>query len=195
MKRPNDWDTVKPYEERKAITPGGYVCEVKHVEETFNKNGGEMIVVKFDVAEGEFKGYFFDEFTNKKSNDVNAKWPYQGTKWINVVGFNGGTNRTLKAFVNAVEAENVRIDNGRELVFARAKGAKIGVVFRDEEAESMTGGTYWRAVPNYFCTAEDIRTGNFRVPKKIELKQEQSKPAPASAEPFGFAETNEEIPF
>lgn len=194
MKRPNDWDTVKPYEDRKPLTPGGYICEVKKVEETTNKNGGAMVVVKFDIAEGELKGYFFDDYSARRLNDPNAKWPYAGTKWINVEDFNGGTHRMLKSFVNAVEAENVKIDNGRELVFARAKGALVGVVFREEESESMTGGTYWRTVPYHFCTAEDIRTGNYRVPKRKELKTDQPKPA-TNGDPFGFAETAEDIPF
>lgn len=191
MKRPDDWDQVKAYESRKTLPAGGYVCEVKKCEEMTSSTGKPMIKVALEIAEGEFKGYFMDEWTRAKEFKLDAKWPYAGTKWILEKDEEGNTNRLLKGFVTAVEAENVKVswdDN-----FSRSvTGALVGVVFRDVENE-YEGVCYWRAEPSFFCSCEDIRTNNFKVPQAKGLSRAGSRPLDDG--PADFAAAEMDIPF
>lgn len=194
MNRPKDFDKVQAYEERRKLPAGGYVCEIKRAEETKSQGGRDMIKLALEIAEGEYKGYFFDEYTRMKGFKDDAKWPYEGTKWQMVYDRDGNTDRTFKGLITSIEAENVTIQWDDR--FAKSiTGAKVGVLFGEEETE-YNGLTYWRTVPKYFCTCEDIRTGNFRVPKKRPL--EKTDPlaafkAPAPADTFTAVE--EDIPF
>lgn len=195
MKRPSDWDQVKAYEERRRLPAGGYICEIKNIKEDVSKTGKPMVVVALDIAEGDYKGYFMDEHMRSKDFNPDAKWPFAGTKWILQQDYNDPTktNRMLKGFVGAVEAENVNIDNGKELDFSRAKGALVGVVFREEEKEGQLMN-YWTTVPNYFVSCEDIRTGNFRVPEKKPLAP--AAPIQYSTDiPDSFQQAVDDIPF
>ena len=193
MNKPNDFDNVQPYEERRKLPAGGYVCEIKRAEEVKSSTGRDMVKLALEIAEGEYKGYFFDEYTRAKNFKDDAKWPYEGTKWQMIYDKNGNTDRTFKGMVTSIEAENVVIQWGKE--FCRSiKGAKLGVIFGEEENE-YNGVTFWRTVPKYFRTCEDIRTGNFQTPKKKPL--EKTDPLAAFKEPevSGFAAAEEDIPF
>ena len=111
-----------------------------------------------------------------------------------VLDKDGKTDRTFKGMITSIEAENVKVrwDDG----FAQSiRGAKLGVVFGEEETENTnTGLTYWRTVPRFFCTCEDIRTNNYRVPKKKPLPKETALEAFA-ADVAGFKQIEEDIPF
>ena len=192
MQRPNDWDQVRAYEERRRLPAGGYICEVKNVKETKSKTGKDMIVVAFDIAEGEYKGFFMDEYTNDKQYNKEAEWPFAGKKWILTQDGEGNTNRMLKGFVGAAEAENVQVQWGDN--FCRSlQGAMVGVVFGEEEQE-YRDVTFWRTVPKFFVSCEDIRTDNYRVPKKKALEAVGALPSIADI-PDSFAAAEEEIPF
>lgn len=193
MKKPGDWENVKVYENRKKLPAGGYICEVKKCEETTSSTGKEMVKVAFEIAEGEFKGYFMDEFTRAKEYKQDAKWPYAGTKWILTKDEEGNTNRLLKAFVTSIEAENVKVewnDNFRKSV----QGALLGVVFRNEENE-YEGVHYWRAVPCFFCSCEDIRTNNYNTPADKPLDVPGASLSRADDLPDSFQAVEEDIPF
>lgn len=167
MQRPNDWDQVKAYEERRRLPAGGYICEVKRCEETQSSTGKDMIKVAFEIVEGEYKGYFMDEFAHAQSFRSDAKWPFEGTKWILTQDSEGKTNRLLKGFVTSIEAENVKV-SWDDKFSQSVQGALLGVVFGEEESE-YEGAQFWRTVPKFFCSCEDIRTGNFNIPKAKAL--------------------------
>ena len=193
MKRPDDWDQVKAYESRKTLPAGGYICEVKKCEEMTSSTGKPMSKVALEIAEGEFKGYFMDEFVRSKDFKSDAKWPFAGTKWIMQHDENGKTNRLLKGFVTSIEAENVKV-SWDENFGKSVQSAKLGVVFRSEEAE-YNGIYYWRAVPLFFCSCEDIRTNNYKIPAAKPLDARTPNKAPIEDVPDSFSAVEADIPF
>lgn len=193
MKRPEDWDQVRSYENRKQLPPGGYVCEVKKCEEVISSTGKPMVKVALEIAEGEYKGYFMDELEHAKQFKSDAKWPYQGTKWILTQDDEGNTNRLLKGFVTSIEAENVKVswdDNfGRSV-----QGAQLGVVFGNVESE-YNGIVFWRAEPKFFCSCEDIRTNNYNIPKDKPLGTPGASLKDLGDPTDSFKAVEEDIPF
>ena len=199
MRKPNDFDNVQPYEERKKLPAGGYVCEIKRAEETKSSTGRDMIKIALEIAEGEYRGFFFQEYLDRKKFKEDAKWPYEGTKWQMVYDKDGNTDRTFKGMITSIEAENVKIQWNQNFCNS-IKGAMLGVVYGEEETE-YNGISYWRAVPKFFCSCEDIRTNNYRVPARKPLDRNVPKNTHtddafgASDIPSGFASVEDDIPF
>ena len=72
---------VPGYNEAPAYTgevmqlPAGlYVCIVKQVNVQNDKDGREQMIVLFDIAEGEQKGFFQKQYDARKQSSSDAKW-------------------------------------------------------------------------------------------------------------------------
>ena len=72
---------VPGYNESPAYTgevmqlPAGlYVCIVKQVNVQNDKNGKEQMIVLFDIAEGEHKGFYQKQYEARKQTSTDAKW-------------------------------------------------------------------------------------------------------------------------
>lgn len=59
-----------------SLTPDNYVCKIVDVIDNEEK---EFYQVSFDIANGEFKDYYKDQFEYFKSNNADAKWPFNAT--------------------------------------------------------------------------------------------------------------------
>lgn len=195
MNKPKDFDKVQAYEERRKLPAGGYVCEIKKAKESTSQSGKDMVEFAIDICEGEYKGYFFDEYTRAKSFQDDASWPFDGICKQVVFNNNGATNKFFKGLITSIEAENVKISWDDK--FAKSiTGAKIGVVFGEKEIESKrTGNTYWTTKPKYYCTCEDIRTGNYKTPEPEPLEKDPLAAFTAPAPADNFTAVEEDIPF
>ncbi len=118
MKKIEDFDKVKPATDFEALEIGPYICKIIAVEDLGDK---EYLVINFDIADGEKKGYF------KELNDA------FGGDW------RGRIRRSYKkkalpffsAFIVAVEKSNPKFKwnwNEQDLV-----GNYVVVVFGEEE--------------------------------------------------------------
>lgn len=145
---------------------GGYVMKVVSAVDVPDK---QYYLLKFDYAEGQFKGYCQEQFTRWGNDNVFIKG-YLSYKQTSL----GILKHRLKQFT---EANNGRFsaeraaDNPREFV-----GKGIGVVLQEYEyiatkgnhqGEVMTGlqlGAWY--LPN------EIRNGDFKLLEKKALKQD-----------------------
>ena len=192
FKKPKDYDNVK-VGERKILPAGGYVCRILKAEETESKAGKPMIKVAFDIAEGEFKGYFRDMFDSWKAGSddpQSVKWPFTGTKWILLYNNEGETNRDFKSFCTALEDSGTDVWKKDAFDAAGLKDAQLGIIFRREEHEYMNTRS-WRTVPVWFRSVDSVRGGDFTVP--------DDKPLPQITGtldiPDSFSAAEDDIPF
>ena len=100
MIKPKDYDQVSAYEEFTPIKECGYICRIVKVEETESKAGHPMIKVALDVAEGEFKDYYKEQYVKFNSE----KWGC--VLYILTTTKDGDTSSRFKAFVENVKASN-----------------------------------------------------------------------------------------
>lgn len=188
-----NWDNVQEASDFPKVTPGGYLARIVAVKDEEDK---EYLLISYDFAEGELKGYYKDLAASK--------------------GFWGGTfvrsykEKALpffKAFKTAVEESNpgyVFQNDPQSLV-----GKWIGVIIGEEE--------YWsdrdrkvkiRTYVDQVRSGQAIRAGDFEVPllKKYEgasvraaFYQEPTFMAPSAAaagDPFGVPlPTDDDLPF
>lgn len=190
-----NWDSVEPnYGERKTLKPGGYICQVIATAIEKSKNGNDMLVINFDIAEGDDKGYYMKRYKEApRTNGTEPKW---GGKYYIVIDVEGYEGR-LKAFTTSLEESNpgYKWDWNEENI----KGKLMGGIFREEEyisnGEIRTSCKLWQV-----RSVATIRSGEFEVPRKKEIsddereKIEERTSAPFTAEAF-VPVTDDDLPF
>jgi hypothetical protein len=190
FKKPNDYDDIKVGDYR-ILPAGGYICRILKAEETKSSTGKDMLKVAFDICDGEYTGYFLDQFQDRRAaaeDPATVKWPFNGTKWILLTDSEGKTNRDFKAFCTALEDSGVQVWKNNILDAAGLKDAQIGIIFRREEHE-WNNLTSWRTVPYRFRSVESIDKGDYKVP------EDKALPATAFSPVDSFSAAEEDIPF
>lgn len=167
IKQPNNWNEVQEITERQKLPLGAYVCNVINAQ--VQDNGyGEQLCIVFDIAEGEYAGFYKKEFA---ANTMENK-KYKGVLRMFLPKHDGSeqdewTKRTLKGLVTAFEKSNPGYKwnwNEQSLV-----GKNIGVLYRNEEWE-YEGKTGWTARPFRAISTDSVRSGEFTLPKDKPLK-------------------------
>lgn len=195
IKKFNDFETTRSYTSGSESLPrGGYVCKImgaKPIETKF----GQSIKVAFDIAEGDYAGYYQAKYNANTNED--KKWP--GVYLLNVPNDDGSqkdgwTKRKFRTFTDALEDSNAGYHfDWDETKF---KGKLIGFVFNYREFETSDGGTGWTPNAANSTSVDAIRNNKYKIPEDRPLKNRPVAPAPDTsgfvAVPVG---TDEEVPF
>ena len=194
FKKPKDYENVRVGDFR-ILPADGYICKILKAEETQSRTGKPMLKVAFDIDQGDYAGYFREQFDGRKAasdEPSEVKWPFNGTKWILLYNNEGATNRDFKSFCTALEDSGTDVWKNDTFDTAALKGAKLGIIFRREEHEYMNVRS-WRTTPWGFRSVKAIESGSFKVP--------EDKALPGSIGGSGFEEVDnfsaleEDLPF
>ena len=183
MKKFDLFDKVQETQQREVLPVGGYKCKIMKAEE-IEYSWGSVVVVSFDIADGEYKDFFARDYKNNTSD--NKKW--RGTIRFNQP--NGKSEkadefnaRRFKTFIKAVEKSN----NGYSWSWDEKtlKDKLVGFVFGEEEWEY--DGRSGMAVKAQFATEYDKATGATIPAPKMLTKGNQ----PAQT----IAQDDDDLPF
>ena len=173
MKAFNGLEIKKSVGANEPLPAGGYVANILNakVEEY---SWGEVLVISFDIAEGEYKDFFSKQYKENIRED--KKWkgnfrltvPNEGNQYFD------SQKRTFGNAIWAIEESNPGYHwdwNEAEL-----KGKMVGVLFRNREWE-IDGRTGMTTEACTFVSVEDARTNNFKMPKPKMLNKAASQAA------------------
>lgn len=153
-------------ERAKGYLHGGYILKILGANKEKSRNGQDMLVLSFDIVEGEYADYFTKKWKRAKEQGQDYKW---GCKYYLVIG-NDGYEGRLKALTTSVEKSNSGYTwywNEESFV-----GKLVGGIFREEDyvinGEVRTSCKLWQV-----RSVETIRKGEFDIPKKKELSGDQ----------------------
>jgi len=192
IRRPNNWNEVKEFNDRQKLPLGAYVCKVKRAAVQANEFGEQLCIV-FDIVEGEFSGFFNEEFKNNTYD--NKKW--KGVLRLYIPKDDGSekdewTKSTFKGMVNAFEKSNPGYKwNWDE---ASLTGRMIGILFRNEEWQNDEGKTGWTVRPFRAISVDSVRSGDFTLPKDKPLKKKNDFGYSAGGYGSGASVPNYNIP-
>ena len=174
------------------LPKGAYVIKIKRAKEEPNKSGsGSHLTIAFDIAEGEFAGFYARQFENNTNED--KKWPMDAMYYITI------PSDSAKEYVwtnwNTFFADLEDSNNG--FVFSgdlkALKDKLIGGKFHIEQRE-YNGNIYEHTRLKWTCVADDVRNGNAGQMPKDSLVNFKSTPSLN-----GFVEipdgSGEECPF
>ena len=189
------YDKSKRRKTYKQLPIGAYVLEIKSAKEDPNKSGnGTHLKIAFDIAEGEYKDFYMEQWNNSTSED--KRWPLDAIYYLSVP--HSGSQSFVEESWNTFFADLEDSNNG--FVFSgdlkTLKGKLIGGKFRNEQSE-YNGNIYDHIRLAYTCVADDVRSGNYGSLPKDKLIA-PSAPAMQTS-PEGFIDIpdsiEDEVPF
>lgn len=165
MNKPENWDQIEAFTgDFKNITPGGHVCNVVQATVALSSTGKEMLIILFDIAEGEFESYYLKQHMQKLETNPDAKW--QGI-YRQLTEGNG--EKFFKGLVTAIENSNPGYTwQWGENTEKSLKGKLFGGVFGQEEYLNNNGEVKLSTKCMYIRSVEQIRKG-VEVPKIKKL--------------------------
>ena len=202
IKMPHNWNEVKEFSDRAKLPLGAYVCQVKQCRVLDNDYGSQLAIL-FDISEGEYKGFFADEFAANQQQD--KKWKGVLRVWLPKDDGSDKdelTKSILKGMVTAFENSNLGYTwnwNEKSL-----EGKQIGILFRNEEWE-YDGKSGWAVRPFRSISVSSVREEKFTLPKDKPLAKKSGAasyqaPSPSYLPPsdtngFVRVDDDDELPF
>ena len=170
------YDKSKRKQTFQQLPKGAYVIEIKNAKELQNKNGpGTHLEIAFDIAEGEYKGFYMSQYENSTSED--KKYPRDAYYYLNV------PDDSSKPYVwdnwNTFFADLEDSNNG--FVFSgnlgTLKGKLIGGKFHIEQTE-YNGNVYDHTRLRFTCVADAVREGKYgKLPNDKLVSSAHRQPA------------------
>lgn len=166
-------DDVKEASDNKRLVPGGYIAKITSVQDFPDK---EYLSIEYDIAQGEFAGYFQNLFNTFGWWGGRLIRSYKKSAWP-----------FLKTFVIAVENSNksYKFDYREQTL----RGKNMGVVLAEEEYETKNGEIKTRLYVAKVCDIQSILDEDFKVP---DLKKLNPNPAQNYAQDNVY---DDEVPF
>ena len=163
MKKWNDYESTQAYSDNERLPAGGYVLKVQNVRLDEGRNGNsDVLVIAFDIAEGEQAGFYKRNFDAQTQED--KKW--KGTYRLYCPRDDGSekdvwTKRRFKTVMEAFESSNQGYHwNWDEKTL---KGKLIGGLFNNKEYD-FNGRHGFFTNCHSLIDAQRIRDGKFKVP-------------------------------
>lgn len=153
---------------------GNYIVKILAAKEQAY-TWGSVLLIQFDIAEGEYAGYYTDRYNNRQ----NKEEKYKGVFRLNVPKADGSEKDkwTMAKFnhcMGCLEADNPNFTWKWDE--SKLKGLKAGMVFREKEwAYDGKTGTY--PEPFNLARIDDIEKGLVRTPKPKLLSEEEKQAA------------------
>ena len=86
--KPKGYDGIQVSVDRPRIKPDGYVCQILKATTETSQNGNISLVIYFDIAEGDFKGYYKQDYEEQVATPEKG-WAHRGNyEDYEVRGFN-----------------------------------------------------------------------------------------------------------
>lgn len=172
------------------LPKGGYVANIINAK-IEDYSWGSVLVIAFDIAEGDYKDFFRKQF-NANTN-LDKKW--KGTYRIVIPNENSqyfdNEKKTFNNLIGSLEHSN----NGYHFDWdeQKFKGKSIGVIYRNKEWE-MNGNTGWTTECGAVTDVNSIRENTFKPLKDKPLKN-NSIASVNTDTAVTVIETDEDLPF
>ena len=160
----------------KALPAGGYVCRIMNAKiENAKSSGLPMVVIQFDICEGEYNNFFHDKLKADMAYRPDAK--YGGIARISAIDEEGKQRKGFNSFCGAVEKSNgIKLPTEDTAFLNMLKGKMVGIIFGREEFQGNDGGMYWSTKPQFYRSVETIESGNFEIPKDKFVEPKPTAP-------------------
>ena len=173
------------------LPAGGYVAIIVNAK-VENYQWGSVLVVAFDIAEGEHKNHFKKAFDADEREDKKWKGTYRLTIPDENSKYFEGNKRSFNNFIFALENSNSGYHYDCDEKKLKLK--KIGVIFRNKEWE-MNGKTGWTTECGTVATVSDITEGNYKPLKDKPLKSGNAPLSESVNDITDTAANEEDLPF
>ena len=189
------YDKTKRRKSFQILPKGAYVVTIKSAKEENNKSGvGSHLTIAFDIAEGEYKGFYQSQFESDTNED--KKWSRDAIYYVTVPNDNSPQYvwDNWNTFFADLEDSNGGFVFGGDV--KTLKGKLIGGKFHNDQSE-YNGNVYDHTRMRWTCPADDVRNGKAgKMPKDSLIVSSKPAAGTTSSDDFmDLPEDNEEFPF
>lgn len=175
------------------LPKGAYIIKILGAREDKWGSGDRCVRLAFDIAEGEYAGFYQNQFDNNTRED--KQWPYDAVFTLNIP--EDGCEQYIWDYWNSFFADLEDSNNG--FIFSGdlkpLKGKIIGAKFYNKQSQK-NGTVYDHIIPKagWTCVAEDVRKGRVgKLPNDRLIGSGHNTSSAASAEDTGgFAPATED---
>ena len=174
--KPKDYDKAEVLPEsggRKRLPKGGYVCKILAVEEHESKNGNPYLILNMDISEGEYMGFFADDYTSQTGE---KKWHFGYRLMIPNDRTKPYTLHLFKTFNAYLEESNPGWTFNFSADEKQYRGLVIGVLVNEREYRKRNGSIGTATNIAKVVKANTVRGGSYTVPADERLEK-SSAPA------------------
>lgn len=163
MKPYTGFDRNNVIKNSEQLPVGAYVCKIISAKEVFY-SWGSQLAIAFDIAEGEFAGYYQRKFDANTNED--KRW--SGVLRLNIPTDDGSEDddrrkRSFNTAIVTIEEDNPGYEwNWNE---ASLKGKKVGIVFNKKEFEGSDGKVISFTQPKTIERISKVLDGTYYRPK------------------------------
>lgn len=148
----------------RKLPAGGYICRIMDAKmQNAQSSGLPMVVVQFDICEGEYNNFYHDKYKTDIGFRPSAK--YQGIARIPAVDAEGKARKGFNSFCGAVEKSNgIKLPTEDTAFLNMLKNKTVGIIFGREEVEFSDGRVAMITKPKFYRSVQAIESGEFEVP-------------------------------
>lgn len=174
----NKENRKKHYE---RLPKGAYVCKIMGIEEKQSKKGNPMVVIYWDIAEGEYKDFYMTQFKENTSEDKH--WSYDATMYLSVP-YEGCVPYITEAWdtfwADIEDSNNGYVFEGDE---KKTEGKTFGAAMRNEQTE-YNGNIYDHTRIAFTTIAQNVRDGKVKEASDKLIDTGSGDTSTATAEGF-----------
>lgn len=191
---------LKGFETAKVITggvpqlpKGGYIAKILDCKEE-SKNGYSWLAISFDIAEGEHKGHFAEQY--RANTSENKKWrgtynafiPDESSQY-----YKDNLNK-FKTMIANIEESNPGYHWDWDET--KLKGKLVGVIFGEKEFETENNGIIIITECRGLRSVECIKENKFKMPALKKLSGAPSVSTTSSSTSLdAMIDDDDDLPF
>ena len=188
MKAFNDYAEINTDMASEKLPVGGYVLKVMSVKYEAGTNGNsDQVVLAFDVAEGEYAGFFKKQY--EANTDENKKWKGSVRIYVPVDDGSekdGWTKKSFKRWMEAFEDSNpgYKWNWDENTLKGKLIGGIFGEVLKTMTDENGQDKDITYVTLRFPASVANIRNNNFKIPDAQDKRRAANTSAPTAD---GFA--------
>jgi hypothetical protein len=191
MKPFNDYEKTTTLKDSPKLPAGGYIAKIMDAEEV-DYGSYRKLLISVDIAEGEYAGYYADNYRNNSM--IDRKW--KGVVRISIPNDDGSeadnfSKRLFKTAIDAVESSNPGYHWGWDETTLKGKTAGLLVRMKEWEYDGKHG---WAPECFKLIDVNLIRSGKFTVPEDKPLNGNSSTSSSGSAASDAVS-VDDDLPF
>ena len=142
----------------KPLPKGAYVIKIMNAKEGEWQDGRKRLEISFDIAEGDYAGFYKKQWESSRETNPAAVWPYDAVYSVNIPdGTDERTQNNWDYFFVDVMDSNGGFEYGGDP--KTLKGKIVGGKFRIRQKKANNGKVYDHTEMAWSCTVESVRDG------------------------------------
>lgn len=160
---------------REHLPKSAYVVKIMNANTRKWKSGEEYIEIAYDIAEGDYAGFYKTQYDEARKSDENSVWPYDARFNLTIPNEKSESwkwDKYNEFFTQLEDSNNGFIFDGN---LVSLRGKLFGGKFRIKQSKGKNGTVFSNTQLFWTCDVEEVRSGKAaqNLPNDYTINDEQ----------------------